>query len=114
MWQRLKRDANELRQAKPGSRFRRFHRRRTGAGEHRLVTALYIASGIALIIVGIILSISPIVPGFFLVIAGVALIVARARPVALWLDRVEVRLRASFARVTGRDKKSKEKKPGAP
>lgn len=104
MWRKLKRDANELRQAKPGSRFRRFHRRRTGTGEHRMVTMLYIAGGVALIIVGIILSISPVVPGFFLVIAGVALIVARVRPVALWLDRLEIRLRGWIARVRGRGK----------
>lgn len=105
MWQKLKRDANELRQAKPGSRFRRFHRRRTGTGERRMVTVLYIAGGIALVIVGIILSISPVVPGFFLVIAGVALIVARARPVALWLDRLELRVRGWIARIKGRGKK---------
>lgn len=105
MWRKLKRDASELRQARPGSRFRRFYQRRTGTREHRLVTALYIASGIALIIVGVILSISPIVPGFFLVIAGVALVVARARPVALWLDRLELRLRGWIGRLTGRGKK---------
>lgn len=104
MWQKLKREANELRQARPGSRFRRFHRRRTGTREHRLVTALYIAGGVALILVGIILSISPIVPGFFFVIAGVALVVARARSVASWLDRLELGLRAWIGRVTGRDK----------
>lgn len=105
MWQKLKRDANELRQARPGSRFRRFHRRRTGTREHRLVTMLYIAIGVALILVGIILSISPVVPGFFLVIAGVALVVARVRPIASWLDRQELGLRAWISRIAGRNKK---------
>lgn len=83
----------ELAHDEPGRRFERFYKRRKRDDEHYVTSVLYIVAGIAVVIVGIVLSISPIVPGFFLVIAGLAIIVARVRPVAHWLDRMELRVR---------------------
>lgn len=93
MWRELKQSMRELVRDEPGRRFARFHTRRKRGDEHYVTSIAYVIVGIAVVAVGIVLSISPIVPGFFLVIAGLGIIVARARPVALWLDRAELRVR---------------------
>lgn len=98
MWRKLKQSVRELVHDEPGRRFERFYRRRKRDDEHYLTSTLYIIAGIAVILVGIVLAISPIVPGFFLVIGGLAIIVARARPVAHALDRMELWVRRVLRR----------------
>ncbi|MFP5349328.1 MAG: hypothetical protein ACLGHO_05750 [Gammaproteobacteria bacterium] len=98
MWRELKQSVRELVHDEPGRRFARFYKRRKRDDEHYVTSVLYIAAGIAVVIVGIVLAISPIVPGFFLVIGGLAIIVARARPVAYGLDRMELWLRRLLRR----------------
>lgn len=98
MWRELKQSVRELVRDEPGRRFARFYRRRKRDDEHYLASILYVIGGIVVILVGIVLTISPIVPGFFLVIGGVAIIVARVRPVAYGLDRMELWLRRMLRR----------------
>jgi len=98
MWRELKQSMRELVHDEPGRRFARFYKRRKRDDEHYLASILYIAGGIGVIIVGIVLAISPIVPGLFLVVAGLGIIVARVRPVAYGLDRMELWLRRMLRR----------------
>lgn len=93
MWRELKRDVKVLARDEPGQRFARFSRRHGRANEHYLSSILYILAGVVVIAIGIVLSISPIVPGFFLVIIGLGIVVTRVPPMAHWLDRMEVRAR---------------------
>ena len=100
MWRELKQSVRELVHDEPGRRFARFYRRRKRDDEHYIASILYVIAGIVVILVGIVLTISPIVPGFFLVIGGVAIIVARVQPVAHGLDRAELWVRRVLRRRT--------------
>ena len=73
MWRELKQSMRELVSDEPGRRFARFHIRRKRDDERYVTSVAYVIGGIAIVAVGIVLSVSPIVPGFFLVIAGLGI-----------------------------------------
>ena len=102
MWRELKQDVRVLARDEPGQRFARFNRRHRRDNEHYVSSILYILAGIVVLVIGIVLSISPIVPGFFLVIAGLAIVITRVRPMAHWLDRVELKARRLIRRLRRR------------
>ncbi|HEX5738383.1 MAG TPA: hypothetical protein VFY22_07735 [Hydrogenophaga sp.] len=103
--QKLKSDFREIRKGKPGRRFLhhyRENRRREGPHDSAWRTAGYLAVGLALLIGGLVLSLPPGVPGFLLWIPGLALLAARSRMLAWWLDRSEAWVRALWQRWRGR------------
>lgn len=100
MWKRIKQTIDELARNKPGERFERYHDRHHQVGrEHRFRQTCYTVLGWVLIAAGAILTVLPVVPGFFLIIPGLALIAVQSKWVAQVLDRMECRVRQLKARV---------------
>lgn len=91
-WKGVKKPFNELARAEPGRRFQTFHQRRRRQ-RSRVTTALWSAAGVVLVVTGILLSMPPLVPGFLVTAAGLALLASQSRRVARWLDGIECRLR---------------------
>jgi anti-sigma factor RsiW len=92
LWRKLKSDFRAIRHGKPGRRFLdQYERSRRREGPRGSVwrTAGYVALGLLLVIGGLVLSLPPGVPGFLLWIPGLALLAARSRALAAWLDRCE-------------------------
>lgn len=103
MWRYFKQTANELARDKPGERFTQYYRRHRGDGrESRLARTLYMVLGFGLTLIGAVLIISPVVPGFFLIIPGLAIVAVRSRWAAQLLDRMECFVRGMAARVRRR------------
>ena len=98
MWHWARRGFHELTADKPGERFARLHARRFSVHEHPLMGMLSVALGVAISLVGVVLAVMPIVPGFFLVVIGATMVVVRVKPVAHWLDRLELQFRRLIAR----------------
>jgi sulfite exporter TauE/SafE len=92
MLQKLK---SELREIKRGTSGRRFteHYIRSKRSEDANGSVWkkwgYVAAGLLLLIVGLLLSVPPGVPGFLLWIPGLALLAARSKTLAMLLDRLE-------------------------
>ena len=94
MWRLLKESVAELREAPPGQRFgARYHAWRECRRESRLATVLYLSAGIFAVLLGILFSFWPVVPGFVFVLAGLALLSARVGWLAYRLDRLELACR---------------------
>src|ERR687897_2832264 len=92
-WQRFK-------AGKPGHRFQdRYHHRQEAQG-HQMKSVLLIFLGAVLAVGSLFLAPLP-GPGFATVFLGLAILAGELRPVARFLDWVEVRLRW-FARFIGR------------
>lgn len=92
----LKQDVQLLLQAEPGRRFTGHYRRyraREGRGEAAWKSIAFIMLGLALLLIGFLLSIPPGVPGFLLWLPGLVLMVARLKWFALLLDRLELIVR---------------------
>lgn len=89
-----------LKQGEPGRRFILYHdRQRRQDGKlfwHRVARLVL---GFVLVVVGLLLSLPPGVPGFFLYIPGAVLIAGQLRIVALALDRMECAVRRLRKRV---------------
>jgi putative transmembrane protein PGPGW len=77
----------QLVNARPGRRFIRYH-------EHVQKRASYLsmAVGIAVVVLGLLLSLTP-GPGFVFVLLGAAILAGQSRSLARALDRFEIRLR---------------------
>jgi len=103
MWQRGRQSIEELRRSKPGERFRGFYQRHGDTrGHNRVARTLYMALGWIFTVAGIVLMVLPVVPGFFLIFPGLALIAVHSRWTAEALDRLECRLRSVVMRVRKR------------
>jgi hypothetical protein len=95
----LKAEFEQLKSSRPGHRFQDHHdrkRREEGSrsrARRRWTNVAYIAIGSALIIGGLVFSLTPGIPGFVLFIPGLALLVARSARLARVLDQFELRLR---------------------
>lgn len=96
MFRRLKKSMNELKRYPPGERFQRRY------AEHRqespVAGVAYIGLGIVLVVVGIVFSFWPVIPGFVFLLPGLAMLAARLRWVAVFLDRTELVGRKYLAR----------------
>lgn len=96
-WREIIRPINELLHGQPGQRFQAYYRRRR---EHRsqLAIALRIAAGMVLVVLGVLLSMPPLVPGFLVTLAGLGLVASQSRRVAAGMDRLECWVRRCCAR----------------
>jgi hypothetical protein len=86
--ERLRHSYREIVREPAGRRFHRYHKRRharTGRGR-RMV---YSATGLLLVILGLVLSLPPLLPGFLLWVPGLALIAGQSGVAARALDRIE-------------------------
>lgn len=94
MWSLLKRNVAELRDAPPGQRFRaRYRAWRARRRESRLATVMYLSAGVFAVLLGIVFSFWPVVPGFVFVLMGLAILSARLGWLAHRLDRLELAFR---------------------
>ena len=98
----LKRTWEELLRSEPGRRFqdRNDRHRMRGLREWNRERILKPLVGVAIIVPGIIMIPAP-GPGAIIVILGLALIADEFRPVAIFLDRSELGLRAAYAKIWG-------------
>lgn len=79
---------------KPGERFiNQYKRQREKEAEKR---PLYIVLGIFLIIIGTLLSIPPLFPGFILTLAGLSLLAGQLKYLSKGLDKGELLFRRLF------------------
>lgn len=92
----------ELRTAGPGTRFQAHYERAHEPRWNYGVRALCIVGGVCLTLLGLLLSLLPLVPGSALSVVGAGLIAAESRTVARWLDRLEVKLRRIVGRFRSR------------
>ncbi len=90
----------EITAAPAGKRFQRYHQHRKGRAGHWHV-AIYGGSGLLLVILGFLLSLPPLMPGFLLWLPGLALIASQFGCVARALDHGECMIRKVYRRISG-------------
>ena len=90
----------EITAAPAGERFYRFHQRRKGRAG-RWHVAVYAGTGLLLAILGFLLSLPPLMPGFLLWLPGLALIASKFDRVARTLDHGEYLMRKAYRRIRG-------------
>jgi UPF0716 family protein affecting phage T7 exclusion len=103
--QRTKAELKLLAAGEPGKRFLEFHERRRARERNatKWRTTAYVVAGVVLFAGGVLISLPPGVPGFFLWIPGLALLVARFRAFAIFLDRTEAFIRRLFGQRVKRE-----------
>jgi|SRR5690606_18565947 len=111
MWSWLKRHVAELRAAPPGERFAARYRACAARRESRLATVTYVSAGALALLLGILFSFWPVIPGFVFVLAGLALLSARFAWLAHRLDRLELACRRRIPRAWLR-RRRKKRAPG--
>lgn len=102
MLEKLKAEFRSIKGGDPGSRFIDHYeqnKKNEGANPTWWSKFGYVAIGLVLVIVGVLLSIPPGLPGFLLWIPGLALLAARSKFLAKVLDRVEAWGRRVWARL---------------
>jgi hypothetical protein len=92
-YRQMKENVNRIYRDKPGERFRNYHLQRRIRGESAWKKSLYIAFGVLLIFGGAVLGFAPGLPGTFLAIPGLILIITRIELAARFLDAGEVKAR---------------------
>lgn len=81
-----------------GHRFRdRYHRRRRSGERSRLSTALMLSGGLALMLAGVVMLITP-GPGWISLFLGLGLVAGESLPTARLMDRAEIRARKALRR----------------
>ena len=100
MIERFKRTWADLMRSEPGRRFQDRNERQHAGRKWDWPRALKLACGFGLIVPGIIMIPFP-GPGAVIVILGLALIADEFKPVARFLDRAELWLRAAYNRLWG-------------
>ena len=90
----------EIIAAPAGERFHRFHQRRKGRAG-RWHVAVYGGAGLLLVMLGFLLSLPPLMPGFLLWLPGLALIASQFGWVARTLDHGEYLMRKVCRRIRG-------------
>ncbi len=94
MFDSLKAVYERLKEGKPGERFIRYYEKTKNKDkDHPVKKWLLIAGSALLALIGIIISLPPGIPGFFLWIPALGLLASRVRPVAVVLDKIEVGVR---------------------
>jgi sulfite exporter TauE/SafE len=105
MLQKLKSEFQEIKRGAPGRRFTDHYersRRTEGTSGSVWKKWAYVVLGLVLLIVGLLLSLPPGIPGFLLWIPGLALLAARSKTLAELLDRIEEWSRKTWQRLRGR------------
>lgn len=100
MFARLRKQWRDLRKSRPG---RRFQDRYYGRKEHRrgFTKPLYLAVGILLLVVGIVMLPAP-GPGFLIMLIAAAMLAEESLAVARTCDGIELKARALVGRMTRR------------
>jgi len=96
MWEKLKHSYRQFKEDEPGERFVNTHRRWREHSHGLAATVIIIVSGVVLIAGGFLLGLVPGVPGIVLGLLGFALIAARFRRMAIWLDWCETKVRKGW------------------
>lgn len=91
-WQRIQATFHQLRRGQPGRRFQDLHDARC-RDRSTAMMGLRIGSGVLLVVLGVVLSMPPLIPGFLVTAVGLALIASQSRRVSRLLDRLECWLR---------------------
>lgn len=103
MWRRVKYMVNELARERPGERFTRYYKRHRQDGKRsRTARTLYSVLGWTLTAVGLVFTLLPVLPGFVLIVPGLAIVAVQSNWAARALDRLEVAVRRVTARVRKR------------
>jgi hypothetical protein len=97
MLKSFKRHWRQFKRYPPGQRFRRLHDRRLESPRGRILCAVYLAGGLTLVAIGLIMLVAP-GPGTLVLAAGVAILVQESLLVARVLDWAELRVRRLFVR----------------
>lgn len=94
MLRRWKKSIEQFAYDKPGERFTNQYKRQREKGTEK--TPLYIVLGILLIIMGTLLSIPPLFPGFIITLAGLSLLAGQLKYFSKGLDKGELFFRRRF------------------
>lgn len=89
MLEKMKRSAREVMYDQPGSRFRNYYRRRRGHEPSPAVRTLLYALAAVFLVIGAALAVLP-GPAFVFFILAFAILAARSRRIAVFLDKVEL------------------------
>lgn len=89
-WSRWRGRVRTLLADAPGERFQNEYRKRRNRRERWWVSVAMLSGAALLAVVGLLLSIPPGMPGFLLWIPALGIIASRTRPVAKWMDRLEI------------------------
>ena len=89
-WERWRGRVRTLLEDTPGERFQNEYRRRKNRREHWGVSVAVLSGAAFLVLIGLLLSIPPGMPGFLLWIPALGIIASRTRPVAAFMDRLEI------------------------
>lgn len=90
---RLREGLKQLRCAGPGRRFQAHYEEAHEPRGNYGMRALLIVGGVAMIPLGLLLSIIPLVPGTAVCVVGAGLVAAESRTAARFLDWIEVKVR---------------------
>jgi hypothetical protein len=104
MLQKIKSELRQIKRGAPGQRFMDHYvrsKRNEDANGSVWKKWGYVAAGLILLIIGLLLSLPPGVPGFLLWIPGLALLAARSKTLAMLLDRTEAWGRRLWQRLRG-------------
>ena len=104
MLQKLKSELREIKRGTPGRRFADHYYRSSRTDDASGSAGKkwgYVVLGLLLLIVGLLLSLPPGIPGFLLWIPGLALLAARSKTLAMLLDRIEAWGRNTWQRLRG-------------
>ena len=96
MWEKLKSGYRQFRDDESGVRFLNAHQRWRSKSKGPAATILIITTGAIFIVGGLFLGLVPGAPGIVLGLVGFALIAARFRRMAIWLDWCEVKIRRAW------------------
>lgn len=113
MLKRLRAAWRPLKDGKPGRRFQDVHESRKAQRRGRPWRFLFIAGGLAIVVVGIVLLPAP-GPGWLVIFAGLGLLAQESLLVARALDAVEVRIRRIVSQIRRKvSRRSSTKAPAA-
>ena len=96
---RLREGLKQLRCAGPGTRFQAHYERAHEPPWNYGMRALLIVTGVCLAVLGLLLSLIPLVPGSAISVVGAGLVAAESRTAARCLDWIEVKVRHIFRRL---------------
>ena len=96
---RLRDGLKQLRCARPGARFQAHYERAHEPRGNYGMRALFIVGGVCLGVMGMLLSLIPLVPGTAVAVVGAGLVAAESQAAARFFDWLEVKLRRIVQRV---------------
>jgi hypothetical protein len=106
MFGQFKQQWREFSRVAPGARFKSAYRRRDEAGKRSLVRRVVnLVAALVAFVLGVIFSLVPGVPGFVFIFLGAILLATESFRAARFLDWLDLKMRALWARVRGTRRK---------